>query len=157
MTDTTTAGRSRRIKGRGGRAGKQQIAATPPVQHSTPALKNPFPQMSLFSDDYIEAMHHKALHILSELGIKMLLPEARRIFAAAGAHVDEAQEMVYIGAELVEQALASAPKEILLYGATERRAVTLKLGNMVFQPGAGAPYASDNLRGRRAGSEQDFR
>ena len=157
MTDTTTAGRSRRIKGRGGRAGKQQIAATPPVQHSTPALKNPFPQMSLFSDDYIEAMHHKALHILSELGIKMLLPEARRIFAAAGAHVDEAQEMVYIGAELVEQALATAPKEIPLYGATERRAVTLKLGNMVFQPGAGAPYASDNQRGRRAGSEQDFR
>ena len=58
----------------------------------------------------------------------MLLPEARRIFAAAGAHVNESQEMVYGNVELVEQAL-HPPKKFRSM-AQLRRAVTLKL-NMV--------------------------
>ncbi|MEM6388181.1 MAG: trimethylamine methyltransferase family protein, partial [Pseudomonadota bacterium] len=37
------------------------------------------------------------------------------------------------------------------------RDVLLELGSLVFQPGAGAPHATDLTRGRRAGSEKDFR
>lgn len=102
-------------------------------------------------------MHQKALYILEEMGIKVLLPEARKIFKSAGARCDDSTEMVHIGRELVQQALSTAPKAIQLSGGNPNRNIELKLGNMVFQPGAGAPYATDNLRGRRPGSEKDFR
>ena len=142
---------------KGGRASKHKISGSSASSSASPALKNPFPQMSLFSDDYIETMHQKALYILEEMGIKVLLPEARKIFKSAGARCDDSTEMVYVGRELVQQALSTAPKAIQLIGGSPNRNIELKLGNMVFQPGAGAPYATDNLRGRRPGSEKDFR
>lgn len=145
---------------RGGRKARQQAslaAATAPASFGTASLKNPFPQMNLFSDDYISAMHEKALDILETMGIKMLLPEARQYLKSAGARVDDAAEMVFIGRELVEAALATAPRSITLAGGSAHRDVTLELGRLVFQPGAGAPYVTDRIRGRRPGTVQDFR
>ena len=98
---------------RGGRKARQQAslaATTAPASFGTASLNNPFPQMNLFSDDYISAMHEKALDILETMGIKMLLPEARQYLKSAGARVDDAAEMVFIGRELVEAALATAPR-----------------------------------------------
>lgn len=142
---------------KGGRAGKRQQITSAASTPSSSVLKNPFPLMSLFTEDYIEAMHQKALYILEELGIKVLLPEARRFFKSAGARCDDTTEMVFIGRELVEQALSTAPKTIHLSAGKIERDVELKLGNIVFQPGGGAPYASDNIRGRRPATEADFR
>ena len=145
---------------RGGRKARQQAslaASTAPASFGTASLKNPFPQMNLFSDDYISAMHEKALDILETMGIKMLLPEARQYLKSAGARVDDAAEMVFIGRELVEAALATAPRSITLAGGSAHRDVTLELGRLVFQPGAGAPYVTDRIRGRRPGTVQDFR
>ena len=64
--------------------------------------------------------------------------------------------MVWIGREMVEEALASAPKSILCRTARPDRDVLLELGMLVFQPGAGAPHATDPERGRRPGSGRDF-
>ncbi len=61
--------------------------------------------MKIFTDDRIEAMHDTALEVLENLGIKVLLPEARKHFKLAGAKVDEDEEMVYIGRELVDAAV----------------------------------------------------
>lgn len=119
-------------------------------------LKNPFPTMSLFSDDRIEAMHHAALELLEADGIKVLLAEARQIYKQAGARVDEGSQMVYLGRELIEQALSTAPKQILCKAGHPSRDLTLELGRLCFQPGAGAPHATDCERGRRPGSADDF-
>ena len=120
-------------------------------------LKNPFPLMNAFSDDRIEAIHEAALSTLQDLGIKVLLGEARALFQSAGAKVDEASEMVWIGREIIEAALATAPKSIPLVAGKRHRDVTLALGNLVFQPGAGCPHSTDLLRGRRPGRDEDFR
>ena len=118
-------------------------------------LRNPFPVMSVFSDDEAANMHETALRTLEELGMKVLLPEARRIYAAAGARVDG--EMVFIGREIVEAALVTAPKSIACHAGARHRDITLDPGALVFQPGAGAPHATDLKRGRRPGSARDFR
>lgn len=120
-------------------------------------LKNPFPTMNIFSEDRIEAMHEAALNVLETLGVMVLLPEARAIFKAAGAHVDEDAEMVYLGRDIVTAALSTAPRSITCRAGARDRDVTLKLGNLVFQPGAGAPHATDRKRGRRPGTLRDFR
>jgi trimethylamine--corrinoid protein Co-methyltransferase len=113
--------------------------------------------MRAFSDDRIEALHEASMTVLEDLGIKVLLPEARQFFKAGGARVDEAEEMVFIGREMVEAALSTAPTTVTVRGAVRERDITLALGNLVFQPGAGAPHATDLERGRRPGSLRDFR
>ena len=142
------------------RSGRRRTVRTAaPLSKRAPnyrQLKNPFPVMNAFTDDRIEAMHQAALVTLEDLGVKVLLPEARALFRAAGARVDEASEMVWIGREIVTAALATAPKSIALTAGARHRDLTLELGNLVFQPGAGCPHATDLIRGRRPGTDQDF-
>ena len=120
-------------------------------------LRNPFPPINVFSEDRIEAMHVAAFDALENLGLKVLLPAARQLFRAGGATVDEKSQMVYIGREMVEAALASAPASITCRAATRSKDVTLELGSLVFQPAAGAPHATDLQRGRRPGCARDLR
>lgn len=118
-------------------------------------LRNPFPPMDVFTADRIEAMHEAALDVVERLGIRVLLPEAIAIFKAAGAVVKG--DMVQIGRDIVEAALASAPRRIEGRAGAPGRDIVLELGSLVFQPGAGAPHATDEIRGRRPGSARDFR
>jgi len=120
-------------------------------------LRNPFPPLKVFADDQIAAMHETALRVLEDLGVRVLLPEARAIFRAAGARVDDDSQMVFIGREIVAAALSAAPRSITMRGARPERDVLLELGSLTFQPGAGCPHATDLLRGRRPGAERDFR
>ncbi|WP_170420201.1 trimethylamine methyltransferase family protein [Ruegeria arenilitoris] len=143
-------GRDRRRRGRGAEA----APASRDVNYRQ--LRNPFPVMEVFPADQIADMHETALRTLEELGVKVLLPEARRLFAAAGARVDEDSEMVFIGRDLVEAAVSSAPKSIACRAGARHRDFTLELGSLVFQPGAGAPNATDLERGRRPASGQDY-
>ncbi|MBU2980680.1 trimethylamine methyltransferase family protein [Lentibacter algarum] len=141
------------------RTGRRRAGAEPASKRSTNYrnLSNPFPQMKVFSDDQIAAMHETSLRTLEELGMKVLLPEARRLFKQGGARVDESNEMVFIGREMVEAALKTAPKSITCRAGARERDLTLKLGNLVFQPGAGAPHTTDLERGRRPGTARDFK
>lgn len=139
---------------RRGRRGKD--AETPTREVNYRQLRNPFPPMSVFSDDRIAAIHDAALSVLETLGIKVLLPEARDLFVAGGAMLKE-DDMIHIGREIVEAALESAPRSILAKAAVPERDVILEPGSLVFQPGAGAPHASDLVKGRRPGTGDDFK
>ncbi|UWQ90967.1 trimethylamine methyltransferase family protein [Rhodobacteraceae bacterium M382] len=141
---------------RRGRDRAREAAASPQRKVDYRNLKNPFPPMNAFTEDRIEALHEASMTVLEELGIKVLLPEARKLFRAGGARVDETSEMVFIGRDMVEAALATAPKAIQLRAGARHRDLELKLGNLAFQPGAGAPHATDLVRGRRPGSLRDF-
>ncbi|MFK7755134.1 MAG: trimethylamine methyltransferase family protein [Sedimentitalea sp.] len=143
----------------GGRRGRHLAEANDPPKRKVDyrTLRNPFEPARAFSDDRIEAIHQAALTVLEELGLKVLLPEARALFRAAGARVDEATEMVWIGREIVEAALVTAPRSIPLRAGARERDIVLELGALAFQPGAGAPHATDLTRGRRPGSLRDFR
>jgi trimethylamine--corrinoid protein Co-methyltransferase len=88
--------------------------------------------MKLYSDDQIAAIHDAALTMLEQLGMKILLPEARRIFSKGGARVDDATEMVRIGRDIVTAALDSAPRSVLCRAARPDRDVLLEPGMLVF-------------------------
>ncbi|MEM9341922.1 MAG: trimethylamine methyltransferase family protein [Pseudomonadota bacterium] len=139
---------------RGRRARAQAPAAKRQVDYRT--LRNPFPLMPVFSDDRIEAIHEAALATLETLGVKVLLPEARTLLKSGGAILGD-DDMMFIGRDMVEAALATAPRSIRCHGGTPDRDVTLELGTLVFQPGAGAPHATDLVKGRRPGTASDFR
>jgi len=147
----TKAGTGRRRRARGAPVGHVPRAVN--YRH----LRNPFPPMAVFSHDRVAAMHEAALHLLEDRGIKVLLPEARALFARAGARVDEGSAMVFIGREIVGAALAAAPRSITARAGARARDLVLEPGALTFQCGAGAPHATDLDRGRRPGTGRDFR
>ncbi len=147
-SENSNRGRRRRQKGRSG---------TPATKRDVDYhnLRIPFPPMELFSADQIASMHETALKTLEELGLRILLPEAISVLQKGGARV--VGDMVYIGRDMVSEALSTAPKSITGRAAVSRKDIQLELGTLVFQPGAGAPHANDLERGRRPGSAQDYR
>ncbi len=151
MTEREASGR------RGGRRGAAALAAKGPARKvDYRQLRNPFPPVPVFSQDRIERIHETALQVLEELGVKVLLPEARAIFRAAGARVDDDSQMVLIGRDIVEASIASAPRSFTLKGGVPGRDLTMELGSLAIQAGAGAPHATDLRRGRRPGNLRDF-
>ena len=146
------------IEGRSARRSRRRSAATATAAREVDyhSLKNPFPPMRVFSDDRIEAMHEASLQVLENLGVKVLLPEARDLFTAGGATL-KGEDMVHIGRDMVTAALSTAPRSIVGHAGRRERDVLLEPGSLVFQPGAGAPHATDLVKGRRPGTSEDFR
>ena len=145
-------GSSHARRGRRGRDG-----AGPRRRADYRLLRNPFKPQSVFSDDRVAAIHQTALRVLEELGMRILLPEARWRFRDAGALVDEDSMMVRIGRDIVEAAaLAGAPRAFTVRGGVRERDVPLELGLLTFQVGAGSPNATDIVRGRRPSTLGDL-
>ncbi len=117
-------------------------------------LTHPFTQQSVFSDDAVAALHEAALGVLEREGMKVLLPEAQGLYAAAGARVDG--EMVFIGRDIVEAALAAAPRSWRMRSVNPGRERDYAPGQLLFGPGAGCPNATDLARGRRPGTLRDY-
>ena len=139
-----------------GRRNRNRSASPAPMRKPNyRQLKHPFPQQIMFSEDEIQSIHETALRVIEELGIKVLLPEARELFAKAGAKVDD-DDMVFMGRDMVAAALKSAPRKIRLRAANPLREQDYELGSMIFMPGVGCPNANDAERGRRPGSLRDF-
>jgi trimethylamine:corrinoid methyltransferase-like protein len=120
-------------------------------------LKNPFEPLRVLSEDEIAHIHESALYILENDGMRVLLPEARRRFAAAGAAVDDSSEMVRLDRGLVSLALSSAPSLIEVTAPDPGRNVTIGGRHLAVTPVSGPPNASDLDRGRRPGTLRDFR
>lgn len=119
-------------------------------------LVNPFDPMRMFSDDQIEHIHGSALQVLETIGIRMLLPEARSILAAAGADVDHSTLTVRIDRSLVEDALRRAPSSVMLHAPSPDRHVEIGGRNVVIGPVAGPPHVTDMERGRRVATLADY-
>jgi trimethylamine--corrinoid protein Co-methyltransferase len=148
VLEGTRTGRRRRRN-----AGGSEAPSRKPDYH---ALRSPFVPQRVFSEDQVAAIHETALRVLEELGMRVLLPDARAILAAGGALVDEDTQMVRIGRDLVADALAAAPRSIRCHAGSRERDLTLEPGVLTFIGGSGAPNATDRERGRRAGTLQDF-
>lgn len=134
---------------RGGRRGRSNGPTAPARQPNYRQLRHPFTPQSVFSDDEVNNIHNTALRVLEELGVKMLLPEARDICANAGARIEG--DMVFLGQDIVAAALATAPAKIRLRSASPMREQAYENGSMIFMAGAGCPNATDLERGRRPG------
>lgn len=151
MTDAPATKSRRRT-----RSGRAQAEQKPVRQTSYRHLRNPFVPQKVFSDDEVENIHQTALRVLQELGMRVLLPEARDLFKKSGAMVDEETQMVRIGSDIVENAVSAAPRSIIMKGGSSDCDVLLEPGSLVFISGAGCPHATDRERGRRPGTLNDL-
>lgn len=70
-----------------------------------------FPRIS---NEQCQKMHCASLEILERIGVRLHLEEAVNLLKKAGARVDD-NNLVHIPSNLVEKALTTAPKRIVLY------------------------------------------
>jgi len=150
MVERETQGRRRRRHG----AGARIVAA--PAAPSRARLVNPFKPVETLSQDSIEAIHEASMQILEEIGLRVLDDEGRAHFAAAGAAVDEATQMVRLDRGLVLAAVARAPSRMTLRARNPARDVAIGGDAVAFVTVGGTPYVSDLEHGRRPGSLAAF-
>jgi trimethylamine--corrinoid protein Co-methyltransferase len=120
-------------------------------------LTNPFEPLRVFSEDEVAYIHESALSILANEGMRVLLPEARERFAAAGASVDDSTNIVRIDRGLVALTLSSAPSLIEMTAPEPSRNLSIGGRQLAVTPVSGPPNATDLDRGRRTGTLRDFR
>ena len=112
-------------------------------------------QLSVLSQDEIEAIHHATLRILGETGIFLGYAPARRLLAEAGARMND--ERVLLPPELVERVLTLPPRQVRLRG----RGGTIKVlggGELHWHNLGGARDVYDHRSGaRRPATVQDVR
>lgn len=91
MVEVAGNGQGRRS---GGRARKRQSLETDFPQKPFQQPKFLYPRVGIASEDEIEAIHLASLKVLKEIGIDVLLPEAKAIMAESGADVDPNSDRV---------------------------------------------------------------
>ena len=153
IADVTPEG-GRRPERRGRRAARADLALAQPGWRQP---RNPYPPVPVLSADAVESIHLASLTILEEIGIDVLLPEARSRLKAAGADVAAGGERVRFDRGLIEVSLAHAPAEFTLHARNPARNLHIGGDALAFCTVASTPNASDLAGGRRPGNQVDYR
>ncbi len=82
------------------------------------------PRLQILSDDQKETLFLSALEILQSTGVRVDNDEGLELLAGAGACIGK-NRRVYIGSNLVEDALVKAPRQITFYDRLGERALRL--------------------------------
>lgn len=82
--------------------------------------------LSMFSEDELQEIHYATLEVLEQVGIKVFCDEAIDILAGAGAEVDKSTNTVRFPQYLVEDAIRSAPRKVLLAGRDKKHDMILE-------------------------------
>ena len=88
--------------------------------------------LNLLSDDDLHDIHLATLEVLEKTGVWVEDEEARRVFAEAGADVDETNGVVRIPPYMVEEAVRSAPQKFVAAGRDPARDFVLEADRVGF-------------------------
>ncbi len=120
-------------------------------------LINNIARTEILSAEALEDIHDASLTVLEEVGMDVILPEARERMRAAGANVTPGTERVRFDRSMIEELIASVPSSFTMHARNPARNVVIGGRNLVFAQVASAPFVADREGGRRAGNQEDFR
>jgi trimethylamine--corrinoid protein Co-methyltransferase len=106
------------------------------------------PRLRVLNREQALAIHAAALEILEKVGFKMEHPGALEMLADAGCQVLDGDRLK-LPARLVEAALDSAPKQIVLYDQRGKESMSLVDGNYFYGTGSDATFTLDLETGQR--------
>lgn len=153
LTDTDApVERRKRTGGRGAERSRKSLGGSKYLN-----LVNTLQKSKIVDDETIEAIHEASLTVLEEIGMDVILPEARSLMKAAGADVSPGTDRVRFDRGLITEMIASAPSGFTLHARNPMRNVQIGGNNLVFAQIASAPFVADRDGGRRAGNQEDYR
>jgi len=103
------------------------------------------PALSFLSDQDKDRVHEAIFEILSDVGMKIMHAEALSLLKDAGCAI-AADGMVTIPAQLVKEAIASAPENISIFDRTETQVMDLGGRRSYFGTGSDLIYALDSQK-----------
>jgi trimethylamine--corrinoid protein Co-methyltransferase len=106
------------------------------------------PRLRVLSREQALEIHTAALEILDKIGVKMEHAGARQMLADAGGRVFDGN-WVRLPAYLAEEALRSAPREIVLYDQNGHKAMPLVDQNVFYGTGSDTTFTLDLETGAR--------
>jgi trimethylamine--corrinoid protein Co-methyltransferase len=115
-------------------------------------LARAYPPIEPLSRDEVQAIHEAGLTILEEIGMRVLEPQARRLYRMAGADVDEAEMRVRFDRAMVMERIATVPSSFELRARDPKKNVKVGGQFCILSSVGGPAYVMDNDRGRRPGT-----
>ncbi|HYO42134.1 MAG TPA: trimethylamine methyltransferase family protein [Candidatus Limnocylindrales bacterium] len=113
--------------------------------------------LRVLADAEIARTHEESLAALARTGMRIDSANARRILGEAGARVDEAERRVRFPRELVEAALAAAPKRFALGGRRPGYTLEMNAGACTLMPDGESTTVFDPVENlRRAPTWDDW-
>ena len=105
----------------------------------------------------LDAIHDASLRVLADVGVTFPDAGAQALLAEAGASVDADTGRVRIPPRLVEEALAAAPRDVLLAGRGAEHDVRCDGGDVHLTLDGTGAYTLDHRTGeRRPSTMQDL-
>jgi len=89
------------------------------------------------TDEGIKEIHKSAMKVFEEVGVQVNLPEARGLFAKAGADVDDDNAIVKVPRDMVMELVDKAPDVVKLCGRDEKGEHDLDIGGKKVYMGTG--------------------
>ena len=90
--------------------------------------------LSLFSPEDLEMIHDATLEVLEYTGLYVQSNDAIDIYEGGGCIVDRKKQIVKIPAHIVEDAIQSSPKIVVLAGRDPKHDIVLESGRVNFCP-----------------------
>ena len=118
-------------------------------------LTMPFQPTNIASEEQLALIHDGSMRVLEQIGIDVLLPEARQLMVAAGATAEG--ERVKFNRELVMSLISTVPASFTLHARNPEHNIQVGENNVNFGTVASAPNTNSLDGGRRPGNQQDFR
>ncbi len=144
-----TARRQRRNQRRSRPSGETAEAFQP--------MKRAYAPIDILSEEEEEQVHQLSLRLLRDIGLKFLSPETWPLLEANGCAVDRDSGMVRFPPEVVEHFLALAPGEFEMLARNPANNLHFGGEQIHYGSASSAPNVLDMDRGRRPGSQRDFR
>lgn len=114
------------------------------------------PRFRLLEPNQIQRLHHAALRVLEEAGVKVLHAEAVDLLAGCGARLSDGMT-VRIPPYMVEEAIASAPSNLVIFDRNGSPAMELGGRRSYFGTGTDLPRTIDlKTREHRDTLEEDI-
>jgi trimethylamine--corrinoid protein Co-methyltransferase len=112
------------------------------------------PYLRLFSHEQLTKIYQASLNILERIGGDFYDEEAVELLAGAGAYVKD-KRRVLIPSHLVEEALRTVPKRVVMSNRDGKRVMFLEGTNIYFGTGSDTPFVLDPYTGERRGGVKD--
>lgn len=115
------------------------------------------PTIRFVDDDLIAQILAEAKHILAEVGVGILGENLRNRLLDSGLKLDEVGERILFPPEVVDQAIATTPREFTLYNRAGQPHATLGGDRVHFVPGSSGITVLDHRTGEhREATTPDF-
>jgi trimethylamine--corrinoid protein Co-methyltransferase len=106
-------------------------------------IENIRPKMELLSREFIEKIIEEAYLILENTGIFVENTEALSLLSDAGVRIDNTHHRVFLTSGIVQQCLATTPKDLRLYDRTGEIEYLVGEDEVHFNPGSAATAILD--------------